>query len=250
MQTDGNLVVYDASGTAAWASNTAGNSGSWLNVQDDGNVVIYRTNGTAAWDTNTVQPPCTTPPPPPPPPPPTPTPRTGDANCDGTVNPVDAALILQFGGGLAPSLPCQENADVNGDGQVNSIDDALILQYVAGYTTSPGGPVVAPPQPTPTPTPPTNVFTLQCDGFKMPGFSCYEMIGRTVGSGDLDCDWSGRFFDCKLSASGESASLQCWPSGNGRLACGTWVSFSVHEVAFVCSGYLPLPGFTLTCWVP
>jgi hypothetical protein len=55
MQQDGNLVVYNASAEAVWASNTAGNPGSRLVVQDDGNVVIYRPDGTPVWASNTVQ---------------------------------------------------------------------------------------------------------------------------------------------------------------------------------------------------
>lgn len=57
---------------------------------------------------------------------------TGDANCDGVVNAIDAALILQLTAGLLSSVPCQENADVNDDGAVNAIDAALVLQHVAG----------------------------------------------------------------------------------------------------------------------
>jgi hypothetical protein len=70
----------------------------------------------------------------PPPPTMTPTPvRTlGDFNCDGLVNPIDAALILQIEAGLAVPLPCTGNGDVNGDGELNAIDAALILQYHAG----------------------------------------------------------------------------------------------------------------------
>jgi hypothetical protein len=56
----------------------------------------------------------------------------GDAACDGDVDVIDAALILQFDAGLIDSLPCPENADVNGDGVINVIDAALILQLVAG----------------------------------------------------------------------------------------------------------------------
>ncbi len=70
----------------------------------------------------------------------------GDANCNGTVDSVDAAIILQFGAGLVPSLSCSQNADVNGDGSVNALDAALVLQYVAGFLPSLGGP----PPPTPT----------------------------------------------------------------------------------------------------
>lgn len=61
---------------------------------------------------------------------------TGDATCDGRVNSIDAALVLQFGAGLIESLPCQANADTNGDTFVNSIDAALILQYDAGLIDS------------------------------------------------------------------------------------------------------------------
>ena len=65
---------------------------------------------------------------------PTPAPLPGDANCDGTVNSIDAALVLQFNAGLLGSLPCR--GDVNGDGKVTSIDAALILQFAAGLLDS------------------------------------------------------------------------------------------------------------------
>lgn len=57
---------------------------------------------------------------------------SGDANCDGHVNSIDAALVLQSGASLLHSLPCSSLANVNGDGGINSIDAALILQYSAG----------------------------------------------------------------------------------------------------------------------
>ncbi len=66
---------------------------------------------------------------------PTPTPPaglTGDANCSGDVNSIDAAVILQYVAGLVQSLGCLPLADVNHAGGVNSIDATLVLQYVAG----------------------------------------------------------------------------------------------------------------------
>jgi hypothetical protein len=67
-------------------------------------------------------------------PPATPTPAgaAGDANCSGSVNSIDAAVVLQRTAGLVGSVPCPALADVNGDGQINSLDAALILQFVAG----------------------------------------------------------------------------------------------------------------------
>ncbi len=55
----------------------------------------------------------------------------GDVNCDGVVNAIDAALVLQATAGLIAGLPCP-GGDVNRDGHVDAIDAALILQYVAG----------------------------------------------------------------------------------------------------------------------
>jgi hypothetical protein len=49
MQLDGNLVVYDGSGTPRWASGTAGYDNAYLAVQDDGNVVVYTAGGAALW---------------------------------------------------------------------------------------------------------------------------------------------------------------------------------------------------------
>ena len=56
---------------------------------------------------------------------------SGDVNCDGKTNSIDAALILQRVAGLVSSLPCDAEADVNGDG-IDSVDAALVLQFDAG----------------------------------------------------------------------------------------------------------------------
>ena len=55
MQNDGNLVVYDASRKARWASGTNGHHDSYLVMQDDGNLVIYNTAGRPVWASNTNQ---------------------------------------------------------------------------------------------------------------------------------------------------------------------------------------------------
>jgi hypothetical protein len=56
----------------------------------------------------------------------------GDVNCSHQTDPIDAALLLQFGAGLFQTFPCEQNADVNHDGTVNAVDAALVLQYSAG----------------------------------------------------------------------------------------------------------------------
>jgi hypothetical protein len=67
---------------------------------------------------------------------PTPTPAglAGDANKDGQVNALDAAIVLQYAAGLLPSI--NPNADANRDGQTNALDALLVLQYTAGLIGS------------------------------------------------------------------------------------------------------------------
>jgi hypothetical protein len=55
----------------------------------------------------------------------------GDAGCDGDVNAIDAAFILQFVAGFIPGILCENPADVNADGVVDALDASLILQYTA-----------------------------------------------------------------------------------------------------------------------
>lgn len=88
---------------------------------------------------------------------------TGDVNCDGGVDAVDATLILQFEVGVLASLPCLESADTNHDGSFDALDAVLILQVDAGLlpflppapTATATSTHVVPPTPprTPTPTP-------------------------------------------------------------------------------------------------
>jgi hypothetical protein len=56
----------------------------------------------------------------------------GDANCDGTVNAIDGAIILQYAAGFSIDFDCPSKVDVNGAGRIDSIDAALVLQYTAG----------------------------------------------------------------------------------------------------------------------
>ncbi|MFJ9380466.1 protein kinase [Streptomyces sp. NPDC101455] len=52
MQADGNLVLYDASGTAHWASQTQG-AGNTAAFQADGNLVVYDAQHQALWSSKT-----------------------------------------------------------------------------------------------------------------------------------------------------------------------------------------------------
>jgi hypothetical protein len=53
MQQDGNFVEYAPGGTAMWATNTSGRSGSVLQMQGDGNLVVYAPGHVAAWASGT-----------------------------------------------------------------------------------------------------------------------------------------------------------------------------------------------------
>lgn len=57
---------------------------------------------------------------------------TGDVNCDGSANSIDASLILQLSAGLTASVLCDGAADPNNDGETDALDSALILQFSAG----------------------------------------------------------------------------------------------------------------------
>lgn len=52
VQSDGNVVLYNAAGTALWASGTVGNVGAALAMQGDGNLVLY-VGSRPIWASNT-----------------------------------------------------------------------------------------------------------------------------------------------------------------------------------------------------
>lgn len=52
-QTDGNLVLYDASSRAIWHTRTGGRDGGRLVMQSDGNLVLYAPNNAARWHSQT-----------------------------------------------------------------------------------------------------------------------------------------------------------------------------------------------------
>jgi hypothetical protein len=53
MQSDGNLVAYNGSNQATWASNTSGNAGATAVMQGDGNLVVYSAANAPLWASNT-----------------------------------------------------------------------------------------------------------------------------------------------------------------------------------------------------
>ncbi len=53
MQTDGNLVIYDTSYRPLWSSQTDGRGMSYLRLQDDSNLVIYNLSARPTWATMT-----------------------------------------------------------------------------------------------------------------------------------------------------------------------------------------------------
>ena len=52
-QSDGNLVLYDYSGSAVYDSGSYDKGGAKLVIQDDGNLVIYSNYGHVAWSSGT-----------------------------------------------------------------------------------------------------------------------------------------------------------------------------------------------------
>jgi glucose/arabinose dehydrogenase len=121
------IAVSDAGGIyiADYEAN-----GIWFLLPDEGSVTPVSPtpsptaplNATAT-PTRTAQPTTVTP---------TPFDRAGDVNCDGSINSIDSAIILQFTAALLQDFPCKGNPDASGDGEVTAVDAALVLQYNAG----------------------------------------------------------------------------------------------------------------------
>ena len=59
----------------------------------------------------------------------------GDADNNGTVDSVDALLILRYALRILDSLSSMDNADVTGDGEVDSVDALMVLRYALGIIT-------------------------------------------------------------------------------------------------------------------
>ncbi len=61
---------------------------------------------------------------------------TGDANCDGTVNILDAIAVIGHITGQDPQPFCFDNADINGDGIINIVDVIAIVNLATGTKNS------------------------------------------------------------------------------------------------------------------
>src|SRR5512145_2052710 len=59
----------------------------------------------------------------------------GDADCSGSVNPVDGLVILRQDSGSAEA-PCADLADVQCDGDIDPIDALQLLRWDAGLEVS------------------------------------------------------------------------------------------------------------------
>ncbi len=156
----------------------------------------------------------------------------GDASCDGHVNSIDAAVILQYSAGLLHQLGCSGNADVNGDGHTNSLDSALILQYAAGLLTH-LGPSATPPRPTASDTTPTTtaeplpspgLYWVDCRVFcrlvLAPDVTCVQTPPAHAVSTVVCSSASGGWeMNCSTSGVPTPPRLDCLNSRDGAFYC-------------------------------
>lgn len=94
---------------------------------------------------------------------------TGDGNCDGRVDSIDAMLILKDAAGLpAPDLTCPANGDVDFHEGLTSQDALIVLQYHAALLAAlPPDALRQLPATTCLPDPPpTDGFTMATDMLK------------------------------------------------------------------------------------
>ncbi len=61
---------------------------------------------------------------------------SGDVNCDGAVNAVDALQVLRYIAGLSAAACLGSAGDVDCSGSIDAVDALLILRYVAGLRTT------------------------------------------------------------------------------------------------------------------
>ncbi len=61
--------------------------------------------------------------------------RSGDVDCDTSVDSLDGFLILRDAAGVMPA-PCRAGGDVNCDGNVDATDALLVLRFAAGLPNS------------------------------------------------------------------------------------------------------------------
>jgi hypothetical protein len=62
----------------------------------------------------------------------------GDANCSGTITPLDALIALKFGAGLLlPNSCIVVGGDTNCDGEADAVDAIADLRFFAGLATLP-----------------------------------------------------------------------------------------------------------------
>lgn len=61
----------------------------------------------------------------------------GDADCNATIQSLDALLLLQLDAALLDSLPCADISDMNRDCLLDALDAALVLQTTASLILPP-----------------------------------------------------------------------------------------------------------------
>jgi hypothetical protein len=130
----------------------------------------------------------------------------GDADCSGTVNPVDSLVVLRDDSGLAQA-PCAQLADVQCDGDIDPIDSLLILRFDAGLSVTQEQDCPAIGEPIDQTAPPTSE----------------TLIADALTNGDITYEQSllyrayALFADPRLPAEYQSIVID-WEAGSGLFA--------------------------------